>query len=205
MKKSNMMAAILVMVISAATFANAQEIKIDFDGRASRGSGFAESIKAIQTYQGSVPQSGQTDPLPEKVEAAGVPVQKDIKISVILRNSGKIFEETLLCRPGPDGKTAAACTKQSDALTVTPADVDAMALREFFPAPMAKKLETDLLNLNKHSYTNQSGPQTFSCEDACGNWVTEKVEVGWDNGPIFSMTEVCKSWTHSCECVAGCY
>ncbi|MHB9138695.1 MAG: hypothetical protein ACYC4Q_04740 [Victivallaceae bacterium] len=94
------------------------------------------------------------------------------------------------------------CRKQSDSTKMTGEDVAAMSLRKYFPAE--KPDFASLLNQTKHSYTNQSGPQTFQCDDTCGNY-DWSVTVSPFPPYLEEATWTCVEMTHECNCTAGCY
>ena len=88
MKKSNLIAALMVMIISAATFANAGEGRVDFDGRASGTKSFATALNAASVLSDStdvplpapviVPQSNAISHSPLSVGGCGVVCQGGI-------------------------------------------------------------------------------------------------------------------------------
>lgn len=63
MKKNKIITAIVIMIISAATFANAEEITIDFDGRTSKGGSFAGSYSSVPFEE--LMKTAQGNGLPE--------------------------------------------------------------------------------------------------------------------------------------------
>lgn len=194
MKKMNVLAAVAV-VLAAAAVAGAQEIKVDFDGAKKAAPAFAEMLKASQEQAGAE-VAAPVNAAPARAAVFG----KNTKITVIMRNGADVKREEISCE-GRNGKAEPeACRKQSDSARLTRGDVEALSLRSYFPEQ--KPSFASLLQQTKHSYTNQSGPQTFHCEDSCADYALDEFSIGTDG---VSGTWVCKSWTHECDCVAGCY
>lgn len=195
--KKMLMAA--VAAASLCGFAKAEEIKIDFDGRkAPRDFADAFGSGSLHGDAPGVPAVSAPEQVKLSPEEA---IKKEVRIRVSMKSAGGIKEEDLVCTPAEDGEKVTDCKKKSDSSDLSIGDINAMALRKYFPE---KTLNfADLLSQTMHSYTNQSGPQTFSCDDECGNWEAEEVTVGWP--PKIEVKMVCKSWTHSCECVSNCY
>jgi hypothetical protein len=196
MKKLNMTAAAGAAITAVAWFglalAGAEELKIDFDGRKG-----ADFISAADLRKEG-PAAGPQTPAPTPVQPA---VKTEITVKAIMRVGEKSKIEVLSCLPGQNGDKITEC-KKSDSSALNHQDVGALSLRKYFSEETLKF--SDLMNQAKHSYTNQSGPMTFACDDACGNY--DLVSIGLS--PFFPYLESfevqCVEWTHECECVEGC-
>lgn len=196
MKNNNMAAAVLAAITAVSGLglypAYAADNGIDFDGKGSAAIISVTEVKAgLAEFQGPV--------------AAAAPAQSatrsEIKIKAIIKGAGKTKEETLTCSSGLGADRIADC-KKSDLTPLAHQELNTLALRRYFSAETLKF--ADLLNQNKHSYTNQSGPMTFECDDACGNY--DLVSIGFSLTPPYleSFEMKCVEWTHECDCVAGC-
>lgn len=192
MKNGKMIAAVFAALVAAAVSAGAEEAKIDFDGSRRTAVFRVEAVKADLVDA----------KLPEPL-AAAVPVQAnkdaEIVIKAKMKNGSKITEETLTCKPGQGADKVADCRK-SDSTILTIDEVNTLSLRSYYSEETLKF--ADLLSQTKHSYTNQSGPQTFSCQDECAEYTS--IPFG-EFGFGITVPVSCVRWSHSCTCVAGCY
>jgi len=179
-------------------FAQAGEVNFDFDGRKSGGFTGVEALKA--ELNGKQGLSGL--PAPEAVAIRARDGQNtELKIKAVVKVAGKIKEETLTCQRGTGADQITNCRK-SDSAAISYEELNTLALRQYFSAETLKF--ADLLNQSKHSYTNQSGPMTFSCSDVCGDWIEYVAHpLPWPV-PGIPIPLICASWTHECECTAGC-
>lgn len=200
MKKSNILVAVFA-VLAAASAVKADEI--DFDGKKASPVSFSELLEGV----GSSQENGANlaVPKPERAEAA-IP-RGELKIDIIMKTGSAIKKETLVCEPGKGGLAMNGCKKLSDLTGLSKDDVSAMSLRKYFPAE--KQDFASLLDQTKHSYTNQSGPMTFSCVDKCDSWTpvssTSGCEIGTSGaGCHTTVTSECTGWTHECDCIVGC-
>ena len=202
MKNKNTIAAVFAIMAAVSGLglglAHAEDIKIDFDGKKSSGFFNVGEIKAdIDGKKG--PADFQAP------AAAAVPARNgkssEITIKAIMKNGEKTKEETLVCRPGLGADKISDCRK-SDSALLSYEEVNTLSLRQYF-SPGTLKF-ADMLNQTKHSYTNQSGPMTFKCDDTCGNY--DLVSIGFSLTPPYleSFEVKCVEWTHECDCIAGC-
>lgn len=192
MKKSIKFIAAAGLFFSIAGGAMAEDIKIDFDGTGAKAAVSKETSQTIE-----LPEAAQ--PKPEKVSDKAD--KTTVTIKTVMKNGEKTSEETLTCKAGQGEDKVAEC-KKSDSTELTYKDLETLSLRSYFSEETLQF--ADLLNQNKHSYTNQSGPMTFSCHDSCANH--ELVSLGLSTSPPFieSFEIKCVEWTHECDCVAGC-
>jgi len=199
--KKNDIAVFAVMAAAACLglgFAHAGEAQFDFDGRKSAG-----FISAAELKENLDAKNGlSVIPAPE---AAAVPAHNgkndEIKIKTLVKSAGRTKEETLTCQRGLGADMIANCRK-SDLAALSYEEVNTLALRQYFSAGTLRF--ADLLNQSKHSYTNQSGPMTFSCKDACYKEETWSIDLGTILLPNITVYSRCVEWTHECECTAGC-
>lgn len=204
MNKSNMMIAMLA-VLTLVTSAKAQNVKMNFDGKEGGMMSFMELLNTADSCQND--KIVCSKPEAERVEPSVAAVSGEVKIKVTMVAGGKQKMETLLCQASPEGKGLTGCKKQSDQAILTAEDINAMSLRKYFPEAAGFSA---LLEQTKHSYTNQSGPQTFHCIDICTGWrpVTSSNScTGGTSGVncTHEVTSECVTWSHSCECIKGCY
>jgi hypothetical protein len=193
MKNGKMIIAAVAVLVAAAVSARADEGKIDFDGAKRTAVFNVEAVKA------DLADAKLPEPL-----AAAVPVQADKNAEIVIKakvkNGSKITEETLTCKPGQGADKVSDCRK-SDSAALTIEEVNTLSLRSYYSEETLKF--ADLLSQNKHSYTNQSGPQTFSCQDECAEYTSVPFVYGFGFGVTVPVS--CVRWSHSCTCTAGCY
>ncbi|MDO8806443.1 MAG: hypothetical protein Q7R35_18685 [Elusimicrobiota bacterium] len=204
MKKSNILIAVFA-VLAAVTSANAQAVKVDFDGKESKGMSLIELLNTVDSCQND--KIACSKPEAERVEPAAAVVSGEVKIKVTMVAGATKKKETLLCQAGTEGKGLTGCKKQSDQTMLTVEEINAMSLRKYFPEAAGF---SGLLEQTKHSYTNQSGPMTFHCIDICTAWrpVTSTngcyAGIPAGAGCTTSVTSECVTWSHSCTCTKGC-
>ncbi len=185
MNKNKLVMAVFAVLVSAAVSARAGEV-VDFDGKSAKAVSFTEALESVE--------AGMAAPLAVQVQDK----KQGIKIKAIMKNGEKIKEETLTCQPGMGADKISDCRK-GDSSALGYEDLNTLSLRTYFSAETLKF--ADLLNQTKHSYTNQSGPMTFSCEDECATYTS----VGACLGPLcVDVPVTCQEWTHSCTCTLGC-
>lgn len=205
MKSKNTIAAVFAVLAAVSGLglglAQAEDIKIDFDGKTNKAyRSFA--IEEIKTVLDS--KTGLADF--QAPEAAAVPARNgrnsEITIKAIMKNGELTKEETLFCQPGLGADKISGCKKKSDSALLSYEEVNTLSLRQYFSPGTLKFAE--MLNQTKHSYTNQSGPMTFKCDDTCGNY--DLVSIGFSLTPPYleSFEVKCVEWTHECDCIAGC-
>lgn len=196
--KNNKIAVMAAVVGLGLGFAQAGEVNFDFDGRKSGGFISAEVLKADLNGKKGLSEI----PSPE---AAAVREQngnsKEIKIKARVKSGGKTKEETLTCQRGTGADQITNCRK-SDSAAISYEELNTLALRQYFSAETLKF--ADLLNQSKHSYTNQSGPMTFSCSDVCAKEEEWYINSGSILIPNLVLYSRCIEWTHECDCTAGC-
>lgn len=200
MKKSKILIAVFAVMV-AASAARAEGDLVDFDGKKSAPLNFSELFEGGS--EGRTDGAALAVPEPERVQpAASTVLARETKISVTMRTGNSVKKETVICEPAKGAPAITGCRKESDSSKITPEDVAAMSLRKYFPAE--KTGFASLLNQTKHPYTNQSGPQTFSCVDACGRW-DWSITVSPFPPFLEEASWTCVEDSHECECIAGCY
>lgn len=210
MKKSITKAIVFSALIGVASTGMAEEIRVGFDGTDRETISFTEMLNASRTSHGI--EATQALSIPEVADTETA--SEDLEIKVKIKSGSLEKAETLLCQAGRHTTDTKNCTKKSDLSPLTTDEADAMMLRKYFPA-VAPSF-TGLAGQSRHSYTNQSGPQTFHCVDDCKTVCKPvrketKVLCGMQNAlPVYcvevTIVQDCKEeCTHACECIAGCY
>lgn len=200
MKKSNILIAVAA-VLAAVSAVKAEEIKVNFDGDRKGLSGPTLLADVMKELSGAELPEGVKVPEERGVLAAAGDGKVEIKVN--MRTGDREKKETVTCAAERGLPLLDTCKKESDLKPLLPGDVSAMSLRRYFPEAVTGAAADLPFMQNKHSYANQSGPQVFRCDDYCENWVMESFTAGIPGG--VSGTWVCKSWTHSCECMQNCY
>lgn len=223
MKKINILIAVFSVAIAAASVAKAGERGLDFDGRGTGSTAFADLLQKSDSGQDSNITLAAI--VPEKVEVGAV---GEVKVMVSIKTGAEEKKETLLCQGDSGKKELRDCKKKSDSRFLMKDDVVEMALRRFFPSEDDGTL---LPARTRHAYCNQSGPEFFNCIDkhVDPNWVAKgkkvkyttecdgKVEYSYSGFPTISGGVNCSHtteeeidyvnepyWTHECEKVDHC-
>lgn len=193
-------------VLAAVSSAMAEDINIDFDAKGGTPASFSELLAGAGSRADNSAVSAVPDP--EKAQlASNIVPPREIKIKVLMKNGAFLNKETVVCEAGKDGPALDTCKKRSDSAGLTGADITSLSLRKYFPDSASDF--SALLEQTRHSYTNQSGPMTFTCKDACASWQPVSSESGCEistsgAGCHSSVTSECVEFTHECECVKGC-
>ncbi len=210
MKRMMIRTVVLSALVGLAGNAKADGTDINFDGINPETVSFSEMIRASSAGQDS--NSNRESFVPEA--ATPETASKGLEVKVRIKSGSLELTETLLCQPDRRLTDTKGCKKQSDLSTLTPDEADAMMLRRYFPIRTTSF--SGLADQSKHSYTNQSGPQTFHCVDDCKTVCKPvrketKVLCGVQNAlPVYcvevTIVQECKEeCSHACECIAGCY
>jgi hypothetical protein len=195
MNTKEILIAMLVALASVGA-ARAEGINIDFDGKKAAGFISAASMKEELATVIAVPAA---EPVQDESKESE---EGTVKIKTVIKSGTETREELLTCKRG-FGKDRIEDCKKSDSSPVSAPEVNSLALRQYLSPETLKFV--DLLNQTKHSYTNQSGPQTFSCNDTCARYVPSTLHLPYGINVDVPVSFVCEEWTHECECVAGCY
>lgn len=181
---------------TAVSTAPAEEMRPGFDGSGGATVNFGEMLASAGVPANSAPE-------PVKMEAPeGVVPVREVKINIVMKTGDKIVKDTVVCEAKEGRPAIEGCKKSSNSGKLTDKDISAMSLRKYFPE--VRTDFTSLLGQVKHSYTNQSGPQTFHCEDACGKW-DWSITISLFPPYLEEASWTCVEDSHECECIAGCY
>ncbi|HNT97058.1 MAG TPA: hypothetical protein PKK31_02190 [Elusimicrobiales bacterium] len=199
MKKSNILIA-MITVLTAASTLKAEEIKVDFDGGRgglSDSAALADVMKELSATE--LPEDVKK---PEELEVLPSAGDGKVEIKIAMKIGDREKKEIVTCNAELGLPLLGTCKKESDLKPLFPGDISAMSLRGYFPEIAPATAADFPFMQNKHSYTNQNGPQVFQCDDYCENYELESVSAG--TGGV-NGTWVCKSWTHRCVCIKNCY
>lgn len=195
MNTKEILIAMLVALASAGA-AGAEGTSIDFDGKKAAGfisaASMKEELAAVTAFPAAEPVQAESKDSEEGT----------VKIKTVIKSGTETREELLTCKRGA-GKDQIEDCKKIDSSPVSASEVNSFALRQYLSPETLKFV--DLLNQSKHSYTNQSGPQTFSCDDTCARYVPSTLDLPYGVEFDIPLSFICEEWTHECECVAGCY
>lgn len=186
----------LLALAAAVSTASAEDVRVGFDGKGPAAVNFGEMLASA-----GVPNDFAPEPVKMEAPEGVIPV-REIKINVVMKTGDKIVKDTVVCEAKEGRPAIEGCKKSSNSEKLTADDVAAMSLRKYFPE--ARTDFSSLLGQVKHSYTNQSGPQTFHCEDACGRW-DWSITISPFPPYLEEASWTCVEDSHECECVAGCY
>lgn len=139
----------------------------------------------------------------EVASKSAAAIQKELRISVKITNSGRSLEETVRCQRRPDGTPRLACRK-SDGSILSRGDIVAMNLQRLLRSKSLNR------STSKHCYSNCSGPELFACCDVvqevehCGDYYCPPGGVVPDDCFYVSgcWTELVS--THECSVVGTC-
>lgn len=183
-------------VVAAVSTAMAEGTQVGFDGKKGAPASFSEVLALAAANNSSTPEPVKAE-VPE-----GIVPSREVKINVVMKTGNKVMQDTVVCVAKEGRPAIEGCKKSSNSEKLAANDVAAMSLRKYFPEVRADF--SSLLGQAKHSYTNQSGPQTFHCEDACGKW-DWAITISLFPPYLEEASWTCVEDSHECECIAGCY